>query len=850
MAATRRFDKEEVKARAHGHWHRLFALAGIGDEYIHSDKEGPCPKCGGKGRWRVYDDFEATGGARCNNCLEKGGSDGIGVMEWFLNLAFVDALAWVAEQIGVEPTAARPRSSPKSKSKIKASEPSEKIAPVDTRDEAYRTILAALPLSDQHRQQLRARGLTDNTIAAGMYRTLPEGFMLSAARFGLGNLLKLKPLLDGVPGIVGLRLAATPGLLFPALDDHGRIVALRSRPDKVEDGNKYRWVSSKKSGPSCGAPAHVPPGIGESDVIRITEGEIKAHVAYVLSGVPTLSFAGVENWRNVVPFVAQLLNPATKRVRFAFDYDAVNNKRVAACLLEAAEFFSGDGYNVEYERWPGDFGKGIDDVLAGGHGDVIEVLTGNEALQAIRELAQKAGVDEPLSLDDLSLLDTRTWTDTSNAKRFVKLHGENVRWIKPWGKWLWWNGQRWAVDDTHRVEHWAKDVAVSLFEEIASLANELSSEATEAAYRFARTTANERGIRNLLTLARGEAGIAVSPSIFDQHPMLLNCANGTVDLRTGQLLPHDRSHNLTKMAPVDFDPDASSFLWDQFIERIFDGNQPLIDYMQRSAGYWLTGDVSEQLMHIAWGGGANGKSTFIGTILAMMGDYASKASDDLLVESTGDKHPTEKADLFGRRFVACVESGEGKRLAETVVKELTGGDAVRARRMREDFWEFLPTHKLLLATNHKPRVRGTDKGIWRRLKLVPFGVTIPDEEKDPLLPQKLLGELSGVLAWAVRGCLEWQRDGLREPVEVAGATSEYRAAEDVLAKFLNEHCVLAARETSRAKDVRRQYEEWCEDNGEKPVSGRRFWEYLENLGVQKYTSNGTCYLGLGLLNSY
>lgn len=446
---------------------------------------------------------------------------------------------------------------------------------------------------------------------------------------------------------------------------------------------------------------------------------------------------------------------------------------------------------------------------------------------------------------DLSLADTRTWSDTGNAKRFVRLHGENIRWCDPWQKWLVFDGTRWVIDETRHVEHLAKDVSATMFAELGERFASMDEKRVDAAMRFIKATANERNIRAFLTLAKSETGIALMPDVFDRDAMLFNVANGTLELRTGKLREHRREDFLTKLAGVAFDADAESYQWDQFLERIFDGKQELIDYARRLTGYCLTGSVQEQVLPIFWGGGANGKSTYINTIMAAMGHYAIKAPHNLLIE-TGERHPTELADLQGRRLVACVETGEGKRLAETLVKELTGGEAVRARRMREDFWQFDPTHKIIVATNHKPRVVGTDKAIWRRLKLVPFIVTIPDVDQDKTLPAKLLLELPGVLAWAVRGCLDWQRQGLGEPHEVKAATAEYRASQDTLASFLSECCVVSERAVVRLAALRKRYGDWCEEHDEKPVSGRRFGEFLGER-FTKRTSNGTIYEGLRLL---
>src|SRR5262249_26561535 len=267
----------------------------------------------------------------------------------------------------------------------------------------------------------------------------------------------------------------------------------------------------------------------------------------------------------------------------------------------------------------------------------------------------------------------------------------------------------------------------------------------------------------------------------------------------------------------------------RFLDRVMDGNASLMDYLQRVAGYCLTGDVSEQCMWFLYGTGCNGKSTFVGTIRDLMGDYGAQLVAELLMVKTHEAHPTERADLFGKRFVATIETEEGKRLAEALMKQLTGGDNIRARRMRQDFFEFTPTHKLWLVANHKPVIRGTDHAVWRRIKMIPFSVTIPDEEKDPGLPNKLKAELPGILAWAGQGCLAWQRNGLGEPDEVRQATADYQAEQDTLAGFMAECCRFNPQFQIRASALYDAYVTW---SGDKLTSSIAFGRRLREKGYE------------------
>ncbi|MGH7297568.1 MAG: DNA primase family protein, partial [Polyangiaceae bacterium] len=257
----------------------------------------------------------------------------------------------------------------------------------------------------------------------------------------------------------------------------------------------------------------------------------------------------------------------------------------------------------------------------------------------------------------------------------------------------------------------------------------------------------------------------------------------------------------------------------------------LVAYLQRLVGYALTGSVREHVLIFFYGGGANGKSTFLSTVHALLGDYATPAPRGLLFRSRGERHPTERATLFGRRFVTCSEIEEGQIFDEALTKDLTGGDPLECRRMREDFWSYQPTHKLFLAGNHKPMVRGNDEGIWRRMRLVPWLVTIPEAERDRELPAKLAAELAGILRWAVEGCLAWQRIGLAAPLAVRSATDGYRQENDTLGEFFRLHVVFEAAATIVRRELREAYEAWCTENGHPPFAARRFSARLREHGV-------------------
>jgi putative DNA primase/helicase len=330
----------------------------------------------------------------------------------------------------------------------------------------------------------------------------------------------------------------------------------------------------------------------------------------------------------------------------------------------------------------------------------------------------------------------------------------------------------------------------------------------------------------------------------------------------GPLPPHRREDLLTKITPVAYDPEAVCPEWERFLEPVFAGDAALIRFVQRLLGHCLTGDVSEHVLAVFYGAGANGKSTLLNAVLGGLGpDYGMQAAPGLLMARHGDRHPTERADLFGKRVVVASESEQGGRFDEALVKQLTGDDKVKARRMREDFWEFDPSHKLILCTNHRPKVSGTDNSIWRRLRLVPFTTTFwnpdkpapagaarPEElRQDKRLPEKLRAEAPGILAWLVHGCLAWQGEGLAMPSAVADATQQYRSEEDLLGEFLAEQCVVGNGLSVRSSDLFARYKSLLEASGEPDGVGQHeFGRAMTARGFGKRKSNGVWYLNVAL----
>lgn len=475
-------------------------------------------------------------------------------------------------------------------------------------------------------------------------------------------------------------------------------------------------------------------------------------------------------------------------------------------------------------------------------GDVSDWLDAGGTPEELLRLATEAPEWTPLPKKQPR--DGYNLTDLGNGERLARLHGRDLRYCWPWAKWLVWDGQRWRIDDTGGVASRAKATVRNIYTEAAQCTDD---DERKALGEWARASERRERISAMIDLTRSEDGIPVLPQALDCDPWLFNCPNGTLDLRAGELREHSQHDYITKLCPTEYRPDATCPTWEACLDRLFAGDTEIIGFLQRLFGYCLSGSTEIHVLPICWGVGSNGKSTVIGAAMDVMGpDYSMKAPHQMLMTRRGEHHPTELADLFGKRLVASVETAVDGRLNEALVKDLTGGDRQRARRMREDHWEFTPTHKLILATNHRPEIQDSTHSTWRRVKLVPFQVVIPDGEQDHALPGKLKAEAPGILAWMVEGCKAWLQGGLAEPEAVRVATSEYRAAEDHMSGFLQECCTEQVGATVRSRTLFDCYKRYCEETGEQPTSQRKFGQALTERGFDRFTSNGTWYKGVDL----
>jgi putative DNA primase/helicase len=434
-------------------------------------------------------------------------------------------------------------------------------------------------------------------------------------------------------------------------------------------------------------------------------------------------------------------------------------------------------------------------------------------------------------------------TELGYARRFIHVYGDRVRHVPAWRRWLIWEGTHWTHDATGQAARWMKVIARRLTLDAAAV---MDPDQRRAGLREAKRGESSAGVAGALTLASTEAEIAVAHEALDADPFLLNCTNGTLDLRTGQLRPHDPTDLLTKATGAAYRPGPTGQVFDRFLADV-QPDPEMRSFLARLLGHALEGRQAVHVLPIFWGDGANGKSTLIDAVMGALGDYASPAASGLLTARSFDPHPTETADLFGRRLAVLHETDAGRRLAEGTVKRLTGGDRIKARRMREDFWEFDPTHTFVMLTNHKPVVRGSDEGIWRRLKLVPFGVVIPEHQRDEHLGERLALEADAVLTWLVRGYQDWRTNGLHEPQQVTDATAEYRNESDALGRFIAERCLLSSTYSTRSQHLYNSWCAWCHQEGEEAGTNKAFTTALQDRGYDtKRTKVGAVFQGIGL----
>jgi putative DNA primase/helicase len=432
----------------------------------------------------------------------------------------------------------------------------------------------------------------------------------------------------------------------------------------------------------------------------------------------------------------------------------------------------------------------------------------------------------------ISFNDTVNFSDDDLANRFSKKHASTMRYVDAWNQWLIFNGKVWKPDETLLARDRARQICQMAADGDASR----------------KVIVSAKTIANVEMLARSARDHAATVHQWDTDPWLLNTPNGVIDLRTSQITPHRAADFMTKITGASAGGTCPT--WLAFIDRVTGGDSELAAYLQRLAGYGLTGSTREHALFFLYGSGANGKSVYINTLSGVLGDYHQTGAIETFTAST-DRHPTELAMLRGARLVTAIETDEGRSWAESKIKSLTGGDPVSARFMRQDFFEFTPQCKLVIAGNHRPSLRSVDEAIRRRFHLVPFAVTIPANERDQNLADKLKAEWPGILQWAIQGCLAWQRVGLSPPAAVMAATALYLDAEDGLGSWLADCCEQDKSAWQASGQLYGSWKTWAETAGEVACTQKRFSQYLEKAGfTAERRHSGRGFVGIRLKEAF
>ena len=628
--------------------------------------------------------------------------------------------------------------------------------------------------------------------------------------------------------------AHLPVLIFPyRLPFLTDPVRFRGKPTKAFETPKSDGsVSLAKYVEAKGSPVHIyfgPSllnGRARTDVevpLLVTEGERKC-LSAESHGFSCIAVSGVSQWHQRgqeslhSDFSHVMLDG--REVFLVFDADALTNKDVRREELALGRKLLAAGAKVYVVRLPAEAPK-LDDFLACREVTEFAALI-EDARQhgKVVDQTQPQGVPAPAT----------EMTDLANAERFAKQHGDELRFCEQTQTWYVWTGLRWEIDSTGAVVRRAMKTVRKIYEEADSLKAE---DARNAMRVHARKSEAQARINAIVKLAGALKRIAVKLDAFDADPWLLNVENGTVDLRTGELRDHDRGDLITKVAPVHYDIDAKHDKWARFLDGISNGNAEIVDFLARAVGYSLTGDTREDKYFVLYGPAKRGKSTFVGIVEAVLGDYARTADPSTFMASPmsvgGDKPRPDLVRLMGARIVVSKEIEIGAKMNEALVKTITGGDVIAVRDLHSRHLEMRPTYKLWFVVNDCPVVRGDDTGMWRRILRVPFDKKVENPEegfREAMIQEPELR--SAVLAWAVSGVRMWREGGLNVPKAIADSTAEYRAEMDHTSEFFSRKCLFDSEARVSRKALRKAYTEWCEEHGYSPLGARRFASNLRD----------------------
>jgi putative DNA primase/helicase len=778
--ATRKLTFEDAKLQARGHEIEILVHFGFPRDLL-DGKHHSCPICKqGKDCFRLID--PQAGAVLCNKCFKVGNGDFINAVGKITGMHKAEALQAIANYLDAD-KASPQHAKPKATLRPRATYANERQAEI----------------------AVNIRGLTVE--ARHEYRNSHDELLAVVLR-----------LIDG-EGEKTFR---------PTM--------------KLANG---QWVVGTIEGLR---PLYGLDKLAGSDLIIVCEGEQTA------SALCSLGFIAV-TWMGGAPSVkhadwAELANSAgLETIAFLPDNDIVGREAMRSAIRIIRDLNPELNLKLVEVAVINEFGEGADaaDFINDCNSDIetprreiLAAIDSSDLWQSDATLFNKPTSVDLIGIPDITVISGQT--DEANSRRLWLQNQGRFGWCHSWKTFVNYDGRRWSRDESMQMAGMGREVYYRLFDELRNVAQNVGSDSLRSITSFIRKSGSAHGQAAMLELVKSQPGVPVMPNEFNRDPDAFNCENGTIDLRTGRILAHNPADNITQLAPVVFDPSATCPNWQAFIDLIFCGDAELIRYVQAAAGYSLTGSTEEHSLFFCYGKGSNGKSTFLNTLRDICGDYGLAAAKDLLLTNGTEQHPTAMTDLFGRRWVNCIEADEGKRLCESIVKLLTGGDAIRARGMRENYYEFQPTHKIWLSANHKPTVRGDDDGIWRRIKLIPFTHKFTEVQKDTKFPVKLRCEWSGILNWMLEGLSDWRTNQFVIPSAVALASTKYRTEQDRLADWFADRCLVSTSMKARGQTLYSDYYSWC---GVSAMGSKTFYEKMGER-FQKKISNGIWYIGIAL----
>lgn len=571
-------------------------------------------------------------------------------------------------------------------------------------------------------------------------------------------------------------------------------------------------------------------GVSNGETIYIVEGEKDADNLIKLGMIATTTFDGASKSRDCQKWRKEY-SDVFKGAHVVLIPD--NDEPGRCHMANIANELQSIAASIKFVELPVPNKEDVSWYLEEGH-------TKDELLEIIKNTPPMEMKSQPTNVSLMS----QTLSDVGNAERIIALCGSIIRYDCIRDKFFIWNGKYWEMDSSNSIFTLAKTMLKKLMAEADSLTGgeDTTLQELKKMYKtFAVRSENDSRIRAMVNQLKSQREIMLNNSDADIY--LLNLKNGTMDLRTGCLKEHSRDDYITRIAEIDWDGNAECPRWLEFLHKVFSGDKEMLDFVQRSAGYSLTGSQREQCFYMLYGSGANGKTTFLNTIKMISGDYSDILKPSSLMSRLfEDGARGDLAKLSGKRFVSSSELNEGQYFDESLLKAMTGGETIPVRFLYGEEFNLKPIFKIWMSTNDRPKIRGTDLGIWRRVRLIPFLYTFRDDERDKdFFEKNILPELPGILKWAVEGCLKWMNEGVIIPQKSLAEVEDYREEMDIVQRFLDENCITGEPYNVKVGMLYERFSAWCARTGEKSISCVKFSKKMKEKGFEQYKDKNSRY---------